>query len=276
MQEWQDKVRAADKKARKSVEIAEDGPLPERGGAGRTPLVRVTDEECRLFFTSPSQLLQLFSELEEQNLSLIQNSQETEELLEDLRQTHKETGHTLNTQIHNLKRQVDLLMRAIELEEEKGSDLEMNSKLLSYGEYRADDQEQMLAEMNKKVASVYAKCIGPNEANISSLNMLTAIEGCLEQLFETIETLPADKVEAAEKLKDKERRMRLRAEKMAEQRLYQELKLRRMQERATGGPAKTRGRKVMYRSEPPVMKKKQTTSKAEKEKEEEEMLYFFT
>ena len=29
--------------------------------------------------------------------------------------------------------------------------------------------------------------------------MLTAIEGCLEQLFETIETLPADKVEAAEK-----------------------------------------------------------------------------
>ena len=34
---------------------------------------------------------------------------------------------------------------------------------------------------------------------IRSLNMLTAIEGCLEQLFETIETLPADKVEAAEK-----------------------------------------------------------------------------
>ena len=31
--------------------------------------------------------------------------------------------------------------------------------------------------------------------------------------------------------------MRLRAEKMDEQRLYQELKLRRMQERATGGPA---------------------------------------
>lgn len=35
----------------------------------------------------------------------------------------------------------------------------------------------------------------------SSLNMLTAIEGCLEQLFETIESLPADKVEAAEKVR---------------------------------------------------------------------------
>ena len=72
-----------------------------------------------------------------------------------------------DTKIHNLTRQVDLLKRAIELEEEKASDLEMNSKLLSYGEYRAEDQEQMLAEIDKKVASVYAKCIGPNEANIS-------------------------------------------------------------------------------------------------------------
>ena len=72
-----------------------------------------------------------------------------------------------DTKIHNLKRQVELLMRAIELEEEKASDLEMKSKLLSYGEYRADDQEQMLADIDKKVAAVYAKCIGPNEANIS-------------------------------------------------------------------------------------------------------------
>ena len=33
-----------------------------------------------------------------------------------------------------------------------------------------------------------------------SLNMLAAIEGCLEKLFETIESLPREKVEAAEKV----------------------------------------------------------------------------
>ena len=55
----------------------------------------VSTAECRLYFTAPSQLLQLFSELEEQNLSLIQNSQETEEMLEDLRQTRKETERDL-------------------------------------------------------------------------------------------------------------------------------------------------------------------------------------
>ena len=72
-----------------------------------------------------------------------------------------------DTEIHNLRGQVDLLTKGIEMEEAKGSDLEMKAKLLSYGEYKADDQEQMLAEIDKKVATVYTKCIGPNEANIS-------------------------------------------------------------------------------------------------------------
>ena len=45
-----------------------------------------SDEEPELFFTDPQQLLDIFAELEEQNLSLIQNSQETEETLEEIRQ----------------------------------------------------------------------------------------------------------------------------------------------------------------------------------------------
>ena len=48
-------------------------------------------QEPELFFADPQQLLDIFAELEEQNLSLIQNSQETEEALEELRQTIKQT-----------------------------------------------------------------------------------------------------------------------------------------------------------------------------------------
>ena len=44
-------------------------------------------QEPELYFTDPQQLLDIFAELEEQNLSLIQNSQETEESLEEIRQT---------------------------------------------------------------------------------------------------------------------------------------------------------------------------------------------
>ena len=44
-----------------------------------------------MFFNDPQQLLDIFAELEEQNLSLIQNSQETEEALEEMKQTIKLT-----------------------------------------------------------------------------------------------------------------------------------------------------------------------------------------
>ena len=48
-------------------------------------------QELELYFTDPQQLLDIFAELEEQNLSLIQNSQETEETLEEMKQTIKMT-----------------------------------------------------------------------------------------------------------------------------------------------------------------------------------------
>ncbi len=72
----------------------------------------------------------------------------------------------------------------------------------------------------------------------STLQMLAAIEGKLEELFETIESLPPDKIDAAEKSKDKERRLRLREEKLQEQRQHQEERLRRALERAQAAPTK--------------------------------------
>lgn len=44
-----------------------------------------------MFFSGPQQLLDIFAELEEQNLSLIQNSQETEENLEEMKTNIKQT-----------------------------------------------------------------------------------------------------------------------------------------------------------------------------------------
>ena len=40
------------------------------------------------------------------------------------------------------------------------------SRMYSYGEYKAEDQEQMLANLDKRVSDVYASSIGANEANI--------------------------------------------------------------------------------------------------------------
>ena len=40
------------------------------------------------------------------------------------------------------------------------------SRMFSYGEFKAEDQEEMLKALNKKVEDVYRNTIGDNEANI--------------------------------------------------------------------------------------------------------------
>ena len=41
--------------------------------------------------------------------------------------------------------------------------------MFSYGEFKAEDQEKMLAALKKNVEDVYRSCIGDNEANIKSV-----------------------------------------------------------------------------------------------------------
>lgn len=39
-------------------------------------------------------------------------------------------------------------------------------RMFSFGEFKAEDQEKMLQELNRKVEDVYKSCIGDNEAQI--------------------------------------------------------------------------------------------------------------
>ena len=47
---------------------------------------------------------------------------------------------------------------------------------------------------------MYLACIGENEANIGTIQMLTNIENKLEELFDKIDRMPLDKVAEAEKV----------------------------------------------------------------------------
>ncbi|KAK2165290.1 hypothetical protein LSH36_52g03004 [Paralvinella palmiformis] len=235
-----------------------------------------SDDEPELYFTDPQQLLDIFAELEEQNLSLIQNSQETEEALEEMKQTIKNTKKKMENETLILKEQILKLTTSIEKEEEKGRDLELKAKMFSHGKFQAEEQAKMLTDLNKRVEDVYRSTIGDNEANISTLQMLTNIENRLEELFEQIEMMPQDKVEAAEKAKEKERRLKLREEKMEQQRLHQEERVRRALERAKAEPKKKIGRKLVARSEPPTLRKREDDGADQASREEEELAYFFT
>lgn len=77
------------------------------------------EEELDLWFKEPQQLLDIFLELEEQNLSLIQNSQDTEEALEEMKQTITKTKTKMEKETELLKKQINSLNEEIHVEVEK-------------------------------------------------------------------------------------------------------------------------------------------------------------
>ena len=196
------------------------------------------DEDMELYFTDPQQLLDIFLELEEQNLSLIQNSQDTEEALEEMKQTINKTKTKMERETETLKKQIATLQEDIKKEVEKEADLRLKASYFSYGEFEPEEQDKMLQDLNAKVEEVYTNCIGPNEASITTLQMLTNIENKLEELFQKIEQMPPDKVDEAEKAKEKERRMKQREERLIEQKRNQEERVRKALERARAEPKK--------------------------------------
>jgi hypothetical protein len=82
------------------------------------------ENDFELYFTDPQQLLAIFTELEEQNLSLIQNSQDHEEQLEEISRELLITMQKKNSETESLQRQVNYLEQAIELEEQKEKELQ--------------------------------------------------------------------------------------------------------------------------------------------------------
>ncbi|KAM8799645.1 cilia- and flagella-associated protein 100 [Eudromia elegans] len=234
------------------------------------------DEELELYFTDPQQLLSIFTELEEQNLSLIQNSQEVEETLDELRHTLITTCSRMDQEIEQLKQLAATVQSSIAKEEETAADLKLRVRIFSFGEYQADVQDKMLANLHKKVLEVYRQCVGENEANLGTLQMLAVIEKQLDDLLECLERIPSAKIEQAEKAKEKERRIRLREEKKRQEKLLQEERLQRALARAQADIKKKTGRRLVFRSHPPAKKEKHRQTQEQMDEEKQEELYYFT
>ena len=60
----------------------------------------------------------------------------------------------MNNETEQLKQQIEKLKETTSKEEERASELEMKCKMFSYGEFKAEDQKAMLAQLDKKVEEV--------------------------------------------------------------------------------------------------------------------------
>ena len=287
MKEWEKQKRRIQEQHIKEQQAKKEGKrdrLRRSGGAAieeeeeaETKVVippppRIEDEvvdlqegEAPMYFTEPKQLMDIFSSLEEQNLFLIQNSQETEHTLEELRHAFKETKVMMDSRTGQLQKQIDELQHLIVAEEtrEKALSLkwEQAAELTTAVEKEVTGQqekEKMLQELNTKVRAVYEQCGFDASSKPGTLFMLSQLESRLELLLAEIERMPVEWVIKAEKEKEKKRREKKREEQLQVQIQMQEERNRKAIERSMQAPKKRTGRQVMQRSRP--VRKEATTN----------------
>jgi len=256
---------------------AEEGAVVEK--VPRVQPRRILDEEIQvedsgdelpMYFTEPGQLLEIFATLEESNLFLIQNSQETEENLEDLKHKFAQTKRAKEEETAGLRAQIGALKRDIAGEEDKARALtERGTK--STG---VEAQDQTLAELNAKVKEVFGRVFGEVDENLRTLQMLTNVETKLEELLAHVSHMPREEVEAAEKAREKERRQRVREEKLEVLRRQQEERIQRSLRRAQEPVQKRIGKQVMARSAPLNRRKRNVEDDSNKLDEEDDVNFY--
>lgn len=228
-----------------------------------------SDEELPMYFKHPQQLLDIFSQLEEQNLFLIQNSQETEKALEELKQNFETTKEQMDGKTHQLKQNIDELEHQITAEENKAAQL--RGRLQARAGETQGRQEKLLAQLHEKVRDVYQKCGFDVGSKPATLFMLSELEARLEQLLDHIETMSEEYIMKEEKDKEKKRRERKRQEQQALQDAQQEERNRKSIARSMQAPKKRTGRQVMFRSAP--MRQAVREEKEEEEDDLDELKY---
>jgi len=163
-------------------------------------------EEMPLCFEEPKQLIDIFTSLEEQNLFLIQTSQDTEQMLEEIQQKLVERKKIMGAQHQKLRENIEELEQQIK-EERAQCDV---SKLALSQKRGASEQDKLLHELAEKVMEVHAACGHDTDHDPDTLQMLGAIEAKLEEylaaLDEAEESGQAGMLKTLEQGKERDRR----------------------------------------------------------------------
>lgn len=267
------------KEQRRSLGIAEDGSQDE------------DVDDLPMYFSKPQQLFDTFSELEERNLFLIQNSQETEEALEELKSKLRDHKAKMDPQAEDLKRQKQELERAIAFEQARASSLhasvhqeetkedpekqaqEQGSSVREKDMTKERSEESSLESICEKVRDVYVRCGFEHDRSTDTLQMLTNIEHKMEEYLDYVAKLPQDKVMRAEKERERQRRRHHRERKQEEQRREQESRIQKALDRASRPVPKKEGKPLMFRSRP-VERRKEVDQGPAVNGEDEELQRF--
>lgn len=157
------------------------------------------------YFSHPLQLLEVISSLEEDNLFLIQNMQEAEQSLEEMKGEFQDTKDKEQQNANVLRDNIKHINSQIRIKEE---DIVLMKDRLT-GKYDSVHKKELgfLQDLNNRVKQIYKVCgFSSSGSTPSTLFMLAELEAGMDSILLNLENMPPFDFKKIEKCKEKNRR----------------------------------------------------------------------
>ncbi|CAF3574792.1 unnamed protein product [Rotaria sordida] len=177
------------------------------------------NENYSLYFTKPEQLLDIFTEMEEKSLPLVEKSQYTSEILDKIHSTINNTITEQNHEVEQLQIKIDQLEELIKHENER--EISCQNTLIQYKNQKNDP---FIEQINKTIEILYKQHVISDDIGISTIHMLQTIENKTKSLLNIIEHMDSSVVMEAEKFREIAIRTMERQEKLRQEKIMNELK----------------------------------------------------
>jgi len=201
------------------------------------------EDDVQMYFDASQQLLDIFSALEEENLFLIQNTQEAEQSLDEMTGRFVESKAEVQKKADTMQDDSNQIKRSIE--NRQGNIDAMKARIEGKNSGSQNTEQHLMNDLAKKVKSAYQICgFSFAGATPSTLHMLAEIEAKMENVLSSIQPMPEPDFKRANKAKEKKRRQTKRAQQQAEQLRLQEDRNKKAIARSMQPPKKQQGKRV--------------------------------
>ncbi|GCC32247.1 hypothetical protein chiPu_0010708 [Chiloscyllium punctatum] len=222
---------------------------PEETPMETKPDVSPVDQE--LYFKDPQEILDIFFDLEEQIVSLLQYCREAEEDIDRVNQKMAATQEAMRIKIFCLKSQVKHFEDAIENVQSATEDIKFQVKMFSWADSTGEDEKKVFQQLDQGLARLHQTCFKDSQVPEDTLQKLKNVEGEIHRLLDCIDAAAtATTVSSILKRKQKEDADRLQEEMMSRIKSSMEARNKNRREAALRDIQKRLGRKLVYRSEP--------------------------
>ncbi|XP_044735743.1 cilia- and flagella-associated protein 100-like [Chrysoperla carnea] len=157
-----------------------------------------TQEEPKLYFTDPEQIIVVFRELEAQNLNSLLHSEDLATPLETMTIQLEETKNTLDKELELMQEVVDDIEKNILWYEERSQQLETEARKIIYTTFKSLVAEDEIIKLFCNVEDLYETIIASNDSNIGMGPMMEAIENRYEDFMLELDTISLEAVKSAE------------------------------------------------------------------------------